>query len=346
MDCIGCVGLRHKTNHIFNQPYSKENYAKFLEQYPLSKEASVFYILGKQEELRKKMPAQATFGSHNSRVSGDHIYNARNVQASFDIKGGENSRYSYTSGNLVESFDISFSPNTEYCYQCLTSMKSHGAKFCHLVNDSQGASYSEFCFNCKNIFGCIGLRNKSLCILNKQYTKAEYEKLLPQIIENMKNTRDWGNFFPIWMSPFGYNESIANEYMPLEKSDALAQGFTWRDDIPSTKGQENCNYKDLPENPNEYSDENLLNKILKCSSCDKNYRFISREIAFYKRMKLALPAKCFNCRHQARMNNRNPRVLTEVTCVSCGKKTFTTYPKAKHKLYRIHCEDCYKQVAN
>ena len=169
---------------------------------------------------------------------------------------------------------------------------------------------------------------------------------MPQIIENMKVSGDWGNFFPIWMSPFGYNESIANEYMPLEKSDALAQGFTWRDDIPHTKGQENCHYKDLPKNPDEYNEKELLDKILKCESCDKNYRLIGREIAFYKRMKLALPAKCFNCRHQARMNARNPRILNEVTCVSCGNKTMTTYPKEKHKIYKRYCEDCYKREIN
>jgi hypothetical protein len=182
--------------------------------------------------------------------------------------------------------------------------------------------------------------------LNKQYGKEEYEKLVPQIIENMKKTGDWGNFFPSWMSPFGYNESIANEYMPLGKSEALAQDFTWRDDIPKTIGQENYAYDELPKNPEIYSDEKLLDKILKCSTCNKNYRFISREIAFYKRMKLALPSKCFNCRHQVRMDARNPRVLVETRCASCGEITETTYPEEKHNQYKIFCEKCYSREVN
>ena len=346
VNCIGCVGQRHKSNCIFNEQYTKEEYQEFLEKYPLNNESSILYILGKREELRKKMPARAIFGSHNNNVSGDHIYNANNVQKSFDIKGGENSRYCYTSGKLVESYDVSFNPNIEYSYQTLASLKSSNNISTHLVQDSSYIYYSELCYNCKNCFGCYGLRNKEYHILNKPYIKEEYEKLVPQIIDNMKTSGDWGNFFPVWMSPFGYNESISNEYMPLEKSDALLQGFTWRDDIPYTKGKENCNYKDLSKNPDDYNDETLLDKILKCEACDKNYRFISREIAFYKRMKLALPAKCFNCRHQARMNSRNPRVLVEATCVSCGSKTETTYPKEKHKIYKIYCEDCYKKEIN
>jgi hypothetical protein len=346
INCIGCVGLRHKSYHIFNKKVSLEEYQKFLEKYPLNNEASILYILGKKEELRKRMPARVIFGSHNNNVSGDHNYFCNNIKDSFDIRNGENSRYCYTSGRTIESFDVAFNPDIQYSYQTLASFNSSNLLATHLVIDSNNVYYSDSCYNSNNLFGCAGLRSKKYCILNKQYTKEKYECLVPQIIENMKTSGDWGNFFPNWMSPFGYNESIANEYMPLEKSDALTQGFTWRDDIPSTKGQENCQHKDLPKDSNEYNDENLLDKILKCESCDKNYRFISREIAFYKRMKLALPAKCFNCRHQARMNARNPRILVEATCVSCGNKTETTYPKEKHKIYKIYCEDCYKKEIN
>jgi hypothetical protein len=346
-NCIGCVGLRQKSYYIFNQPVNKEEYKEFLEKHPLNDKANITYILNKREELRKKMPARVCFGSHNNNVSGDHIYNAHNVQQSFDIKeGGENSRYCYTVKKPIESQDVSFTTGINYSYQILTGGNSSNLIATHLITESNYVYYSDTCYNSKNLFGCFGLRNKEYCILNKQYSKEEYEKLVPQIIENLKKSGEWGNFFPIWMSPFGYNESIANEYMPLTKEQALAQGFTWRDNIPMTTGQENCSYEELPKDPNLYSEKELLDKILKCESCNKNYRFISREIAFYKRMGLALPAKCFNCRHQARMDARNPRILNDVLCFACGQKTQTTYPKEKHKQYKIYCEDCYKQEIN
>jgi len=345
-NCVGCVGLRQQSYQIFNEQVTKDEYNDFFKKYPLSEESSIIYILNKKEELRKKIPTRAVYGSHNNDVLGDHIYNAHNIKYSFDTKGGENSRYGYTANKPIECFDITFAVNNEYCYHILTCGGSNNLIACHLVMDSSFTFYSEFSNNIKNCFGCVGLRNKEYCILNKQYTKNEYEKLIPQIIENMKETRDWGNFFPISMCPFGYNESIVNEYMPLSKEEALKQGFTWRDDIPRTIGQENCVYKDLPKNPNDYDDEKLLNKILKCESCGFNYKFISREITFYKRMKLAIPNKCFNCRHQLRMNSRNPRILNETICVSCGNKTMTTYPKEKHNMYKIYCEECYKREIN
>lgn len=346
INCIGCVGLRHKSYYIFNEKVTKEEYQLFLNKYSINDEVSIIYILNKKEELRKKMPMRAFYGFKNNNTSGDHIYKANNVHQSFDVQGGENSRYGYTVGKFVSSYDITFNPGIENSYQTMASTKSSNLLTCHLVTESSFVYYSDSCFNSSNLFGCVGLRNKKYCILNKQYTKEEYEKLIPQIIKNMEKNEDWGNFFPIQMTSFAYNESIANEYMPLEKKEVLTQGFTWRDDIPCTKGQENCNYKDLPRNPEKYDEKELLEKILKCEDCEKNYRFIGREIAFYKRMKLALPSKCFNCRHQNRMNMRNPRILNETICVFCGNKTLTTYPKEKHKLYKIYCEDCYKREIN
>ena len=45
----------------------------------------------------------------------------------------------------------------------------------------------------------------------------------------MKST---GEFFPANISPFGYNETIANDYWPLSEQDATAQGFKWKDPEP------------------------------------------------------------------------------------------------------------------
>ena len=83
--------------------------------------------------------------------------------------------------------------------------------------------YSDSCSSSNHLFGCIGLRNKSYCILNKQYTKEEYEVLVPRIIEHMMKTGEWGEFFPATLSPFGYNETVAMEYFPLSREAVLGE---------------------------------------------------------------------------------------------------------------------------
>jgi len=339
-NCIGCVGLKQKSYHIFNKPADKEGYEKFLKEHPLTDPATIPFILEKQRELRKKLPQRHFFGSHNTDVSGNHIYNARNLHYCFDVKGGENSKFIFTSRRAVDSYDAGFSPDIELAYNSLTVLKVARVFFSHMLNESSDIYYSDTCFGSHHLFGCVGLRHSEYCILNKQYSKDEYETLVPKIMEHMKNMGEYGEFFPAKLSPFAYNESIANEYVPLTKEQALAQGFRWSDQLPSTVGKETVRHEDLPKNPDEFS-EALLAHTLKCVKCGRNYRFIPKEINFYKRMSLPLPQECFNCRHQRRMNMRNPRNLWKGICAKCGTELETSYPPEKQKEYQIYCDKCY-----
>lgn len=340
-NCIGCVGLRQKSYHIFNQPVTKEEYEIFKKKYPLGDKESISYILSKVEELKKTTPEPELFGSHNVNVTGNHIYNAHNLFNSFDIKSGENSKYGYTIKKLTDSYDCSFSLIAEKCYEILNSVGSDIISS-HVVIDSLSASYSDSCFGCNNLFGCAGLKQKNYCILNKQYSKEEYEKLVPQIIELMKQYGEYGEFFPYSMSPFAYNESIVNEYMPMDKDDALSIGFNWSDTLPKTVGQGTKTFDAVPKNA-EFYDDTLLSEVFTCDECERNFRFIDRELTFYKRFNLSIPHKCFQCRHKHRMNKRYPRKLEKSTCNFCDKEISTSVPKDIRSSRKVYCEDCYKR---
>ncbi|MEK7507494.1 MAG: hypothetical protein AAB602_00205, partial [Patescibacteria group bacterium] len=137
-------------------------------------------------------------------------------------------------------------------------------------------------------------------------------------------------------------ESIISEYFPLTKEEALSQGYRWEDDIPMTVGQETTSHDKLPARPEDYQPD-LDNEILACVSCRRNYRFIPMEINFLKRSALSLHRECFNCRHQRRMNMRNPRMLWDGACNRCDAVFKTSYPPDKQKELPIFCEACYKR---
>ncbi|MEI8092157.1 MAG: hypothetical protein WCG98_08430 [bacterium] len=46
---------------------------------------------------------------------------------------------------------------------------------------------------------------------------------MPKIIEKMEADGERGEFFPTSLSPFGYNETVAMEYFPLTKEEAMKQ---------------------------------------------------------------------------------------------------------------------------
>jgi len=342
INCIGCVGQVSKSYHIFNKPVSKDEYKEFLLKYPLNDKSSIDYILKEREALRRTLPQREFFGSHNNGVSGNHIYNAHNVHYSFDIKSGENSKFCFTVRKAIDSYDLSFTGEAEECYQGLTMLDSSRVIGSQIIVDSNDVYYSEFCYNSNDIIGCYGLRKKSYCILNKQYSKEEYEKLKEEIIDNMKANGHWGNFFPEHMSPFDYNESIANEYLPLTKEEVMDKGLLWRDNIPYTTGQGTIEYENLPKNSDDYND-NLINEVLTCDNCEKNFKLINREINFYKKNKLLLPSRCFNCRHAERMGRRNKRNLWSAECAKCNSKILTSYNPEDQKIYKIYCESCFNK---
>ena len=340
-NCIGCVGLVNKSYCIFNKQVGKEEYSKFLNENPLSDPRTIKNILSKKKSLRESLPQRAFFGSHNDGVSGNHIYNAHNVHYSFDVKAGEDSKFCFTVKKTVDAYDVGFSTGIDEGYQVLTS---HGNRIfgSEIAFDSHDIYYSNNCYNCDHLFGCYGLRKKSYCILNKQYSKEEYEQLLPQLIKLMKRNKEWGLFFPKEMCPFGYNEAIVNEYMPMTREEALAKGYKWQENIPFTAGQETMKFEDLPLNPSNYSDD-LMKEVFACENCKKNFRLISREINFYKRLGISIPHLCFNCRHEKRMQARNPRTLWDTICARCGAEIKTSYTPENQKIYKIYCEKCYQQ---
>ena len=69
--------------------------------------------------------------------------------------------------------------------------------------------YSYFLNDCSFCFGCIGLKNKSYCILNKQYTKEERYEKVDEIFSQMDADGTLGEFFPATMNPFYFNDTAA-----------------------------------------------------------------------------------------------------------------------------------------
>ena len=123
----------------------------------------------------------------------------------------------------------------------------------------------------ENLFGCVSLRNKQYCILNKQYTKEEYEKMVEKIKKHMDEmpyvdkkgkVYKYGEFFPAEFSPVSYNTTLAQEYFPLDKAKAQGEGFVWEKDTERNY-KIDIEYKDLPDNIADVSDE-IVNKVISC----------------------------------------------------------------------------------
>ncbi len=192
---------------------------------------------------------------------------------------------------------------------------------------------------CKNCFGCVNMMRNEYCILNKQYTKEEYEKLVPKIIEHMREIGEWGEFFPMKISLFGYNKTSAQMYYPLSKEEALEKGLKWDDyEPPIPDIEKTVLAKDIPDNINEIPDA-VLNFAIKCEVTGKLFKITSQELKFYRKNRIPLPRRCFIQRHMDRFSQRNPRKFFERKCDKCGLEILSTYSPERPE--KVCCEKCY-----
>ncbi|OGZ01027.1 MAG: hypothetical protein A3A43_03080 [Candidatus Liptonbacteria bacterium RIFCSPLOWO2_01_FULL_56_20] len=350
-NCFGCVGLRNKSYYIFNQPHTKEGYKEALRGFDLGSHRSIEDIRKRHRDLVRMFPKKFMYSFKVVGVVGDIVGETKNCRYCFDLLRAEDSKFIVWGGfNLKDAFDgYGMGGNAELLYEVVdVGLQGSNAKFSVVAWGCHDVQYSYNCHGSFNLFACVGLRNKQYCILNKQYTKEEYEKLVPKIIEHMNTmpyvdkqgrVYKYGEFFPPELSPFAYNETIAQEYFPLTKEQALAKGYCWKD--PETK-QYTITKKpeDLPDHIKDV-DDSILKETIGCAhavsspsagsgqigkpicnhQCTTAFKLIPQELQFYRRMNLPLPRLCPNCRHYERLKQRNPLKLWHRKCTCAGAKS-------------------------
>ena len=361
-DCVGCTSLRNKNYCIFNVQYSKVEYKKELAELGLDSRQGLEKARNKLEELRLKTIHRYANIYRSERVIGDNIENSRNCYYCFDLAGdAENVKYSnWSTYGLKDSYDTG--PGTggksEMTYEGVSiGVNNADCAFGTIVWYSNGVRYAFNCHGSNNLFGCVSVRSKNYCILNKQYTKEEYEDLVPKIIKHMadmpyvdKKGRiyKFGEHFPIEISPFAYNDSVAQEYFPLTKEQAEQQGYSWKN-VEEKSYAITKNPTDLPSSIAEVPDT-ISSEIIGClhkgdcnHGCSTAFKIVSSELQFYRQFNLPLPQLCPNCRHHARLIQRNPMKLWHRKCMKpgCTNEFETSYSPERPEI--IYCESCYQQ---
>ncbi len=364
-NCFGCAGLSNKQYYIYNQPVKKEEFENFINNFDFNN----FQVeLKKLEEKNLEIPHKCVENENAEDSTGSFLMNVKNCQNCFECFDAENIKNGFMAKTGArDSHDVSYMFNGfELCYESVVvGHSSYLVRFCeYSFLNMRDIIY---CDNCNgggdHLFGCVGLRKKSYCILNKQYTQEEYEQLVPIIIEHMQKTEEWGEFFPINLSCFGYNESCAIDNMPLTREQAKAIGANWQDedfgfnyDGPFYTPKNISNY-DPKLNPKAQVEiDELLKGVLKCQVSGKPFRLIPQEVAFYIEHHLPIPTKHPNQRSKERFMKKKPRKLWPGRCMCEGQLTGgdgcqhqgrctnefeTTY--APERPEKVYCEECYRK---
>ncbi|MDO8574525.1 MAG: hypothetical protein Q7R86_02770 [bacterium] len=345
---IGCSGLRHKQYHIFNQPVSKEEYEQFLKENSLNSQKSLISLKNKSEEFIRSQPQRALFIEKSVNSTGNNIYESKNCKLCWSAEKTEDSKYILFTLDVKDSMDTTSVWGAELTYESFAGAEQiSNLKFSHgILKGCVNIEYSHMLIGCSNCFGCSNLKSKNYHILNKEYPKDEFESLVKRIkkhmvempyIDQKGRVYKYGEFFPYDLSHFGYNESVANEYFLLKEDAIIQKGFNSGNDEVGTQ-YEFSNYE-IPDNIKNTQDD-ILEKVLKCETSGKAYKLIPMELQFYRRFGLPVPKLAPFERHRLRMNfiadhmKLNPR-----KCFGCNKTTESVY--GEKEFPKIYCEECY-----
>ncbi len=385
IDCLFCVWLNNKQYYILNKKYSKKDFLYKKE-----------IILKENINYQKKINKLIINYNNNIIINSEdctwnYIFNSNKVKQSFDVFDTDKWKFLHNVVNFSEIYDSYWVWYWELCYD-IQSSSMNIYKIVMWINIREWSNnifYSQDISSSSNLFWCVWLKNKQYCILNKQYTKEEYENLVPKIIEHMskphpnslvssscphpnplpkgegiKGNIEWWEFFPAYLSPFWYNETVAQEYFPLTKEEAKGypQGeplqnnnvgctlygcpdnnyiFNWSDyKAPFSKVEKIIPANKLPSNIKDIPDD-ILNRAIECEESKKPFRIIKQELEFYRKHNLPIPRKHPDIRHKERMKLRNPRKLYDKKCDKCWKDIKSTYVPDRKEI--VYCEECYNK---
>ncbi len=378
-DCFGCSNLSNQSFQIFNAQYSKDGYFEKLKEFDFSDHRKLSEIKEQFNTHKLGYPCRFAHIIHSTNSTGDNLEDSKNCRQCFDIFGGgeDCARVWLAYSKIKDILDCDrVGLNTELAVDCSTLYPGSKIYFSRFIFEAHDIHYSYNIHNAAYLFGCVGVRGKQYCILNKQYTKEEYEVLVPKIREHMNampyadvkgRVYKYGEFFPPEFSPFAYNETVAQELVTLTEEEVRERGYVWRK-VEERNYSVTMKPDTIPSSISEVSDS-ILTEVIGCEhegacaeQCATAFRITPSELAFYRKMKIPLPHLCPSCRHFQRVKQRNPLILWERSCEcaggfsgkgnyknavahshgveKCPNKFQTTYSPDRPEI--VYCESCYQ----
>ncbi len=332
--CFMCTGLRGKSYCFKNENVGKERYLEIIKEYKLNTYTGAEKAKKEFEPIMQKHPRKALRMVNCQDCLGDLVFNSHDCHYCFVTLGSEHYKYGEYSDGVRDSYDTDAGGGSELVYE------SSITAFCSRVIGSfytwhsVDSYYLRHCFRVKDCFGCVGLRDKQYCILNKKYTKEEYFVLLPKIKEHMmtmpyKDSKGrvytFGDYPPVELSYFPYNDSAAYERLPLTKEKILEENFPFREYHKELNLKDVIRADNLPDDINDVTDD-ILNKPILSKSSDRLFKIEKEELIFYRKYKIPLPRESFFDRHNKRHKMATSFHLYERQSDKSGEKITSSYP--------------------
>ena len=339
-NCFMCWNLRNKKYCIENVQYSKEEYEIKIKSFNLGKYSSLQSYKKRFEEIaRDEAVHRENFNLKVYNSSGNFLLDTKNCHNCNTLSESEDCY------NQIRGFQSKSCIDTNGCWKselmgnCSACIDGYAEKYC-VWSSSRYSEYLDICIECEYCFGCVGLKKKKYCILNKQYSKEEYEKLKEQIIIDMKKRGEYGKFLPYSMSAGPFNFSSSYLYFPETKKEYILKLGGYWEDIDESH-IEGIPTNELPDDIKDVKDS-IITQALICPETGWRFNIAQNELIFYREHNIPLPRFHFDVRTKNALKYFTVLKSYPYKCFYCQNKIDAYYPP-EWDYKKIACEECYKQ---
>ena len=350
-NCFGATNKRNKSYLWFNEQLTKEEWEKRRAEVDLGSRAEAKKWLDKFDDLVKTAVWPENFNEHNENSTGEYLTKATNCDSVYYADGGARDEFhtSWSLGNCERNAYASSMSNSQDNYFSCDVVECNKTRYSYMLMRCQNVEYSTECYDCEDCFGCVGLRRKKFCILNKQYTEEDYWNKLDELKCAMLVRGEYGEFLPAKMSPAYFPEGGSVRYY-LADPDTFAKKVNAHDfkaDADGAIGSVLSGAENVPDSmtiPDSIDDidEAWVSKPVQDATYSRRFSLLAPEVSLYKKLRVAPPTSHHVKRVLDLTLTANTGVFEEKICEGCKKK-ITVSKNARYPDRHIFCKSCYTE---
>lgn len=342
IDCYQCANISHKQYCIQNVQVTQQEYEKHMRAIDFG---SWRVLQNEGSEWRAFLESQPLQAQHNTNCEDSTGVLMKNCRACINCSLLTNAEQCYESWGNIETENCDSSGEDAQYNTSTLGIVSCQRTACSLwLEHSYDIFYSQYIMQSHDCFGCYGVRKTSHGIFNRQYPLAEYEELKKKIIAHMKETGEWGTYFPPRFAAYPYEKTLAKIITSTEFDDNAEMmkrfGFRFekRNDANACPGGYQAS--ELPDHCDD-ADEALTKLTFLCSESGRPYNITKQELAFYKKHRVPVPRISWRTAIEHHYPTFYPSPHA-TKCAECSKGMFS-YLRPDKTTRRLLCDSCFNE---
>jgi hypothetical protein len=325
--CLFCCNLRHKKYCVNNRQVTQTEYETIRKKWDFSSRQVFEQAKGQFLQMVDTQAfhrAQQIDRCENSH--GDYLENTKNCYNCYFAELAEDCVNFVRGHKLKDQLDSVGNLMCELAYYTsLAQDTAYDIRFCFNVVQCRFLQYCGFCFQCEHCFGCCGLVGKKYCIFNTAYAEQDYHRLLNVILGKMKQTGEYGRFFPGYFAANPYDESWAAVHFPLTTSEQQRLGFRVSENI-ERRNEDYLSPSAVPDRPDQAGSD-TAQRVFWDEAAKRPFKILGEDVQFSQKLGIPLPLTYYARRLQENFRWLHFDGRLRITrCAHSGREIFTCLP--------------------